>query len=136
MLVIEIPGELRGKGRPRFARVGNGVRAFTDAKTRTEEEWLKAHALRAHRGPPMLGALKVVVDLRMAVPASWTQKRRAEALAGRIRPTVKPDLDNVLKLLDAWNGLIWEDDSQIAEAHISRHYALTPRALFTIEHAA
>lgn len=38
------------------------------------------------------------------------------------RPQKRGDLDNTLKvLLDAMNGVIWKDDSQIVEIHLIRH---------------
>lgn len=37
-------------------------------------------------------------------------------LEHRIRPTVKPDLDNVAKLIyDALNGVAWYDDNAIVD---------------------
>jgi len=47
------------------------------------------------------------------VPASWSRRKRADALAGVIRPTVKPDGDNIQKCCDAFNGVIWRDDAQV-----------------------
>lgn len=36
---------------------------------------------------------------------------------------LKHDIDNYLKLtLDACNGILWEDDSRIAELHIFKRY--------------
>ena len=42
---------------------------------------------------------------------------------GFIRPAKSPDLDNYVKLiLDALNGLLWEDDRYIVEMHAGKFY--------------
>jgi Holliday junction resolvase RusA-like endonuclease len=54
--------------------------------------------------------------------------------AGEILPVVKPDLDNVAKLiLDALNGVAWHDDNQIARLTISKVYGKKPHTDVEIE---
>ena len=133
MVVIEIPGELRGKGRPRFARVGQHVRTFTDDKTVSMENWVKACAVKVWNRPPMLGALGIRLTIGVAVPQSWSQRKRGEALEGAIKPTGKPDIDNAIKLIfDSLNGIVWGDDKQITEATIIRRYAAQPMTVMTV----
>ena len=38
---FEIVGEPKGKGRPRFARIGNGVRSYTPKETHNYESFIK-----------------------------------------------------------------------------------------------
>ncbi|HEV7455130.1 MAG TPA: RusA family crossover junction endodeoxyribonuclease [Roseococcus sp.] len=129
MLTIEIPGELRGKGRPRF---GKG-RAYTDKKTETAEAFVRTCAALAYKGPPMDCAVRLSLTLAVPVPASWSKKKREQALAGAIWPTGKPDLDNVLKLVgDACNGILWADDRQIVSAYVCRRYAEAPHASLSV----
>ena len=46
---------------------------------------------------------------------------------GKISHTKKPDLDNLVKLvLDAYNGVLYDDDSQIISRSLSKMYSLTP----------
>lgn len=133
MITITIPGELRGKGRPRFARQGPFVRAFTDAKTASAETWVRSCAVDVVCGAPIAGPVSVRLDVGVGVPASWPKKRRADALAGIIWPTGKPDLDNVLKLVgDALNGIVWADDKQIVRAEVMRRYVEAPQAVLTV----
>jgi Holliday junction resolvase RusA-like endonuclease len=48
-------------------------------------------------------------------------------LAGSERPTKKPDLDNLAKsVLDALNGVIYQDDSQIVSLHMTKVYSQYP----------
>jgi len=129
MIQVRIPGEIRGKGRPRF---GNG-RTYTPQATRNAEAWVRACAAQAWPAAPLDGALSVTLEIGVAVPRSWTKKRQADALEGLILPTGKPDLDNQLKMVgDACNGILWRDDAQIVTATVSRRYAETPAALLTV----
>lgn len=133
VLTITIPGELRGKGRPRFSARGGFARAYTDAKTASAETWVRACAVDAACGTPIAGPVAVRLDVGVGVPASWSKRKRADALAGAVWPTGKPDLDNVLKLVgDALNGIVWADDRQIVRAEITRRYAETPAAILTV----
>jgi Holliday junction resolvase RusA-like endonuclease len=45
-------------------------------------------------------------------------------LAGTERPSKKPDIDNIAKcFLDAMNGIIYLDDTQVVELHIKKLYS-------------
>ena len=72
----------------------------------------------------------------MGVPPSWTRKRRDDALAGVIRPTGKPDYDNIGKVVDALNGIVWVDDSQIVDARIRKLYDERARLVIEVEECA
>lgn len=133
VLVVTIPGEIRGKGRPRFTSRGGFARAFTDAKTANMEAWVKSCAAAAVTGAPIAGPVAVQLEVGVAVPASWSKKKREAALAGAMWPVGKPDLDNVLKLVgDACNGIVWADDRQIVRAEVVRRYMDAPRAMLTV----
>lgn len=42
---------------------------------------------------------------------------------GSVRPTKKPDVDNIVKIvLDALNGLAWHDDAQVTFLAVSKEY--------------
>ena len=54
-------------------------------------------------------------------------------LAGRIRPTVKPDWDNIGKIYsDALNNIIYPDDKQIVTGITHKLYSETPRVVIDI----
>ncbi len=133
MLTIRIPGELRGKGRPRF---GNG-QTYTPPATANAEAWVRACAVEAFTGAPLAGAIAVRLDIGVAIPRSWPKKRRAQALDGLVWPTGRPDLDNQLKLVgDALNGIVWADDAQIVRAEVVRRYVEAPAAVLTVTEVA
>ena len=61
------------------------------------------------------------------MPASWSAKKRTQALAGDIRPAKKPDSDNVIKAVcDGMNGVVWRDDVQAVEGSWRKVYGETP----------
>jgi Holliday junction resolvase RusA-like endonuclease len=46
---------------------------------------------------------------------------------------VKPDLDNIIKQLDALNGIVWKDDSKIAALTSTKSYSEEPRLVINVE---
>jgi Holliday junction resolvase RusA-like endonuclease len=125
-VVIELAGEPRGKGRPRFAR--RSLHVYTPAKTASSEAMLRHEAALAMAGrAPLDGALRVRVLACFGVPQSWSAKKRLAAITGAIRPAKRPDLDNVVKMLDALNEVVWRDDAQVVEGWIEKFYSDRPR---------
>jgi len=62
------------------------------------------------------------------IPKSASKKKRADMESGKLRPIVKPDLDNVMKVVcDALNQIAYRDDSQIVAASLVKMYSNTPR---------
>lgn len=124
---IVIEGPITPKGRPRF---GNG-RTYTPAKTRSYEELIGLQGRLAMRGErPWTGPLNLTVSAYLPVPKSWSTKKRQMALNGQIKPTSKPDMDNIIKLADGLNGIAWEDDSQIVNVLAHKAYAADPALIF------
>lgn len=113
-LQFTIPGPPRGKGRPRFFRRGKGVGTYTDDKTAAYENLVALAAYAAHKGPKLEGPLQMSVTAVLPKPKS----------AKRSHPTVKPDLDNIVKaILDGCNRAgIWGDDAQVVSIAASKSY--------------
>nr|WP_325053292.1 RusA family crossover junction endodeoxyribonuclease [Pseudomonas tructae] len=71
----------------------------------------------------------VMVEMRivLGIPKSMPKKRQAQALAGEIFPTKKPDMDNVIKAIyDGLNGVVWKDDVQVVDAIVRKRYGEVP----------
>jgi Holliday junction resolvase RusA-like endonuclease len=130
IVAFNIPGQPVAKGRPKFARRGAHVVAYTPAATVSYENLVKMAATLAMRGvEPAAGPVALSVSLSMQIPASWSNKRRALAAAGSIAATKKPDADNVLKgIKDGCNGIIWRDDAQVVRIVLEKRYSETPGA--------
>lgn len=126
------PGAPVGKGRPRAARRGAGVVMFTPGRTADYEALVATTAAATLAGDApthqlLDGPLEAVLEMRFPVPASWSKAKRARALAGVEWHTSKPDIDNVAKaVLDACNGVVFRDDSQIVILTATKEFSETP----------
>jgi len=107
------------KGRPRLGRFG---RVFTPTKTRVFERTLGALARSQFKESLLLGPLHVGVVFRFERPKSVKREHH----------TIKPDLDNLVKCLDALNGVIWHDDAQIVSLSATKEYAMKPGIFLTV----
>jgi Holliday junction resolvase RusA-like endonuclease len=124
---IMLPGLPRGKGRPRFTVRGGFARTYTDDKTASFEGALRLAGSVAMRGrAPLSGPLALDMVAVFPIPASWSKVKRGLAEIGAVRPTGKPDCDNLLKVIDGLNGVVWVDDSQIVSATIAKCYGPAP----------
>lgn len=134
-ITFTVPGEPVGKGRPRAFRMGAGIRMHTPEKTARYENLVALAARQAMAGrAPFASAVSVTVELFTTPPSSWSNKKRGEALAGAIRPTTKPDLDNVLKAIaDACNGIVFIDDKQVVSVTMWKRYSDIPGAHVSVE---
>ncbi len=123
-----IPTEPQGKASPRAVRVGAFVRVVKDAKTRRYEDMIGLFASTAMAGRPLFDEpLRLMLQVVMSVPASWSRKRQSEALAGGLLPTRRPDCSNVLKAVeDGCNGVVWRDDALVVDAWVGKRYGAQP----------
>lgn len=83
-------------------------------KHELDEQKLEALMFQYRPAVPFKGPILLGVRAYFAVPQSKPKKFQAAALAGEIRPEVKPDLDNIVKhVKDVGTGIFWGDDKQI-----------------------
>ena len=134
IVTFEVEGDPVPKGRPRFARRGQFVQTYTDAKTIDYETHVAMKARQAiGASEPLKGALTVFLYLRYAVPPSYSKKRKEACLRGVEYPK-KVDIDNVYKsITDAMQGIVYANDSQIVQAHIKKLYAETAGANIMVQ---
>ena len=93
-----VPGRPRGKERP---RVGRNGKFYTPKTTREYEESVAWFAKTAYKEEPTKDPVRLDLTIR-------SSKSRA-------------DISNILKSIeDGMNGIIYVDDKQIEEIHISR----------------
>ncbi len=122
-----VPGPPQGKGRPRFS--GNG-HAYTPSATVQYERQIQ-RAYKQQCGTEVFAPdepLVIKIAAYYNVPQSDSKRRRSDKLANRIRPTKKPDWDNIGKVVcDALNGLAYKDDAQIVDARVVKVYGEFPR---------
>lgn len=127
-----IDGEVGGKGRPRtriFYAGGKPMATiYPDPDSAKFERLIKGLAFAAmHRQPMFEGPVEVEMVFWLKRPKSWTRKQ-CEAASG-FYSTAKPDCDNRAKLImDAFNEVVWEDDSQVSDLIVRKRYARDGRA--------
>lgn len=131
VLAFTVPGEVRGKGRPRIVKIGGFSRLAADKKTATYENLVALAACEAMKFSGMaaqhfMGPVCLNMTARMVPAASASRSARAAMLSGEAPPTKKPDADNLAKIADALNGIVWRDDAQIVSLMVRKVYAETP----------
>jgi len=120
---IHIPGKPIGKARPKFSRQGNFVKTYTPEKTVNYENWVKMCWMNSGQ-EKMQGNIIAVIVARFMIPQSFSKKKRNE-LNEKPCPK-KPDCDNIAKsILDALNGIAYDDDAQIVDLSVSKVYSAT-----------
>ena len=113
-----------GKGRPKFARRGKFVSIYTPTKTREYEDLIREAAKQAMGNQePLKTPVAAYIYITVPIPQSYSKKRFKDCLDGLERPCKKPDCDNVMKaFLDAMNGIVYDDDSQVVSLHGTKVY--------------
>lgn len=127
-----VPGEPRGKGRPRVTRNGT----YTDSETKAYEEKIIAYYRKAFGGHkwPDNSFVAVKVVAYYPIPKRATKAQLAAMQEGKLFPSRKPDIDNVLKIvLDALNGVAYKDDSRVVRVEAEKKYSFDPRLEIHIE---
>ena len=120
---INIPGKIVGKQRPKFSRQGNFVKTYTPEKTVNYENWVKMCWMQSEQ-EKLSGNIIAVIVARFIIPQSYSNKKRRE-LNEKPCPK-KPDCDNIAKsILDALNGIAYDDDAQIVDLSVSKVYSAT-----------
>ena len=68
------------------------------------------------------------------IPKSFSKKKQIEALNGILRPTTKPDLDNIAKVVcDALNKVAYHDDNQVIELNVTKFYSKQPKLVIHLK---
>lgn len=134
MVSFTIPGNPVAQGRPRAARRGNRIMMYDPKPSKDYKEYVAKIAKEYAPEEPTEAALGVQMKIYREIPKSTTKKDRKLINEGLKRPVVRPDTDNYTKaILDALNGIIYKDDSQIVDLKASKYYSDDPRVEIKIE---
>jgi len=128
MVTFKVDGTPVPKGRARYARRGNFISTYTPEKTRTYEALIKDAAIEAMgSSEPLETPVSLYLYIRVPIPKSCTKKRLEAIDNGSEKPTKKPDASNILKSVeDGMNGVVYHDDSQIINIHVTKVYSSLP----------
>ena len=132
---FSVPGQPFGKQRPKFSRTGVYVKSYTPDKTVSYENLVKLMYQQAAKGKMFSEeeALDVRIIAYYEIPKSISKKKRKAMLEHRLRPTKKPDWDNIGKIVcDSLNKVAYHDDSAVVDAQVRKFYSENPRVDVTI----
>lgn len=126
MIDIFIPGKPIGKGRPRVCRKVT----YTPKPTKDYEKLVRQCYIAKYADKQPIPAkipLKVSIIANYPITQSMPKKQVKIIENGgafTVRPTKKPDADNISKIiLDALNRLAYYDDNQVVTLRIDKCYA-------------
>lgn len=130
-MVFTVEGQPIGKGRPRFVRATGHT--YTPDKTREYEQRIAEEYTRAG-GEIMNGYITVEIYAVYKIPTATSKLRKEQMLRGLIKPVVKPDIDNVIKIvLDGLNKVAYHDDKQVTKVVVTKAYGEEPYIEVKIE---
>lgn len=134
MVILEFSVETdpRPKKRPKVYR-------WSTVNPSEKDENTLAELIRQHPNcpeKPYTGQIRVQLKFYKNPPKSTPNWQLEYMDLGYIRPNKSPDLDNYVKLvLDALNGILWEDDRYIIEMHSGKFYTTSePKIEIVMEH--
>ncbi|MCC0689980.1 MULTISPECIES: RusA family crossover junction endodeoxyribonuclease [unclassified Clostridioides] len=126
-----IDGEPVGKGRPRMNTYAK--RTYTPNKTKNYEDlikWLYQSKVKHY----FEGYIKMTLRCYYSIAKSNSKKVKEQKRNNVLRPSKKPDIDNVIKIMaDALNEIAYKDDTQIVEVVASKYYSDKPRVEVVLE---
>ena len=119
---IEVPGHIKGKGRPRVNSYTGMV--YTPTTTKDYEYLVEQYFLLKYpKFKPFEGRLSVNIIATFNIPKSTKKCEVEKMLQNQISPTKKPDIDNIVKIiLDAMNKFAFKDDTQITKLSVEKKY--------------
>ncbi|MDE6020294.1 MAG: RusA family crossover junction endodeoxyribonuclease [Ruminococcus sp.] len=124
-----IPGEPKGKGRPRFSKRGGFVQTYTPKETKSYEELVAGEYIRqcGNIKSDCNACIHMEIAAYFCVPKSTSKANRLKMLMHLLFPLKKPDLDNIVKIIaDALNGIAYHDDKQIIRIFAEKFYSDMP----------
>lgn len=136
-MYFEVLGQPQGKQRARVTIRGGFAKAYTPEKTASYENLIMLSFVTALRGgqtPFWERPLEMNIKAVYAIPKSFSKKKAAEATGHVLRPTTKPDIDNVVKCVcDALNKVAYKDDTQIIRLSAEKFYGSEPKLIIEIK---
>lgn len=112
-------GKPRGKQRHRTGKNGT----YTPKETAQYEKYVKMIFKQKYPDVILSGELRVIIEAYFKIPKSTKKSDKLKMATNEIRPTKKPDSDNIAKIiLDALNGVAYQDDKQVVSLQVEKYY--------------
>ena len=133
-LEFTIEGKVQPQQRPRFSRMGGFVKTYDPPESAKYKKYVAEVAEQYKLETLIDSPVKLVVDVYIEIPKSYSKKKRQQIENGELLHIKKPDVDNLIKgIKDGITGVLWRDDSLIVEMTVRKHYGEHPRADISIE---
>ena len=131
--MVVVYGEPQYKKRPKFSSYNKFFRVYTPQETLDYENLVKYEYIQQCDKYYPEEELTIEIKAYFTIPKNTSKIKTQKMINGEIRPTKKPDIDNIAKvILDALNGVAYKDDTQIVELIIKKYYSDKPRIEFDI----
>ena len=127
---FEVIGDIKGKARPRVNTYT--CKAYTPENTKDYEMLIKQYfKIKYPRYVALENRIKVTINAYFKVPKTTTKKDIALIEEGKLSPTKKPDIDNIVKIiLDSLNGIAFKDDNQITKIEVEKLYTFEDERVY------
>lgn len=129
---LEIKERAIGKERPAFN--SKNKKAYTPEKTKMFEELLKWSFIKKYKIPEIPSVRPIKAEIQVEYKPSKTASKQMFFYTKNNPYVNRPDVDNIAKIiLDAFNGVVYQDDSQITDLHITKQYGEEDRIVIYLE---
>jgi Holliday junction resolvase RusA-like endonuclease len=134
-ILLDVPGSTKGKARQRFDP--RTRRAYSPPSNIVSENDIRA-VWREAGEPRIEGRVPLEIEVRIYVVRPKGHFKSDGATLSKQglenpRPIKKPDTDNALKtVMDALNSRAYQDDVQVVDARVTRHWAKWPSTVIMI----
>lgn len=84
---------------------------------------------------PLRGPISLDIKFYMKRPKSHYRTGKYSGVLKKSSPTLhckKPDIDNLIKMIDAFNSIVWHDDSQVFKITAEKIYSWRPRTTIKV----
>lgn len=134
-ITFEVLGKPQGKARVKVTQRNGFALAYTPDKTTNYENLIKlCYMNKKTQNELTREPIVMTIRAEYEIPKSFSQKKRIEALNGKLRPTTKPDLDNIAKIVcDALNKVAYYDDNQVIDLYVTKFYSNQPRLVINLK---
>lgn len=123
-----ILGKPKAKQSTKFRNAGTFIQKYTPKDIVEYSNWVRHSFYKEY--PNHLPSelidyqLRMNIDVFFSIPKSFSKTKTKLALDGKIRPTIKPDWDNISKnICDALNGIAYPDDKAIVSGSVNKYYS-------------
>lgn len=126
-IVFEVPGTPTGKARARtfYSQASKKIRSITPKETASYENLVKLCFLQYRPA-----GFSIIQDPVRVKILSHFRKAKSNRM---IMPMVKPDADNICKIiLDSLNGIAYLDDKQVIDVHVKKVWSSTAEEKTTV----